>query len=156
GAVTVVTLTDETGAFLIDYEKDKYHFIFRDVDRMRYCGMAGKINRRLAGVDSPKKETCRVQRRVTAPPGHGRTRKKGELTRRRAAREHVHGRFHPHRSALRRHRREGSRGLSRPIPAGRIRRGRMPGAAGPPGGQRLYPRIGRGRGRRRAARRWRN
>jgi hypothetical protein len=32
------------GAFLIDYERNRLHFIFRDVDRERFCGMDGKIN----------------------------------------------------------------------------------------------------------------
>ena len=41
---TVVTLIEEKGAFLIDHEKNSYHFIFRNLDRMRYCGMEGKIN----------------------------------------------------------------------------------------------------------------
>ncbi len=41
---TTVVLIEEKGAFLIDRERNRYHFIFRDVDRMRYCGMEGKIN----------------------------------------------------------------------------------------------------------------
>lgn len=44
GDVTVVTLIEDKGAFLIDHERGKVHFIFRDIDRMRYCGMDGKIN----------------------------------------------------------------------------------------------------------------
>jgi len=44
GSVTVVTLIEEKGAFLIDRERNRFHFIFRNVDRMRYCGMDGKIN----------------------------------------------------------------------------------------------------------------
>lgn len=44
GSVTVVTLMEEKGAFLIDHERGRYHFIFRDIDRMRYCGMEGKLN----------------------------------------------------------------------------------------------------------------
>lgn len=44
GDVTIVTLIEDKGAFLIDHERGKYHFIFRDIDRMRYCGMDGKIN----------------------------------------------------------------------------------------------------------------
>jgi hypothetical protein len=44
GDVTVVTLVEEMGAFLIDHERSKFRFIFRDIDRMRYCGMEGKIN----------------------------------------------------------------------------------------------------------------
>lgn len=44
GNVTVVTLVDDTGAFLIDHERDRYKFLFRDIDRMRYCGMEGKVS----------------------------------------------------------------------------------------------------------------
>ncbi|MBI2509300.1 MAG: hypothetical protein HYV99_04840, partial [Betaproteobacteria bacterium] len=44
GSTTTIQLTEEKGAFLVDRERGKYHFIFRDVDRMRYCGMDGKIN----------------------------------------------------------------------------------------------------------------
>ncbi len=44
GGTTTVMLIEEKGAFLIDRERNRYHFIFRDVDRMRYCGMEGKIN----------------------------------------------------------------------------------------------------------------
>jgi hypothetical protein len=62
GSVTVVTLADETGAFLIDNEKGKYHFIFRDVDRMRYCGMQGKINGSLTVVRNRSKYTCTIDR----------------------------------------------------------------------------------------------
>lgn len=42
GAVTTVDL--ERGAFLIEHKKGEYHFIFRDIDRERYCGMEGVIN----------------------------------------------------------------------------------------------------------------
>lgn len=42
GAITTVSL--EKGAFLIEHKKGEYHFIFRDVDRERYCGMDGVIN----------------------------------------------------------------------------------------------------------------
>jgi hypothetical protein len=44
GNTTVVTLVEEKGAFLIDHGRGRYHFIFRDIDRMRYCGMEGKVN----------------------------------------------------------------------------------------------------------------
>jgi len=44
GNVTVVTLVDDTGAFLIDHARSRYKFIFRDIDRMRYCGMEGKVS----------------------------------------------------------------------------------------------------------------
>lgn len=42
GNVTTVNL--ERGAFLIEHKPGEYHFIFRDVDRERYCGMDGYIN----------------------------------------------------------------------------------------------------------------
>lgn len=42
GAITTVNL--ERGAFLIEHKKGEYHFIFRDIDRERYCGMDGVIN----------------------------------------------------------------------------------------------------------------
>jgi hypothetical protein len=42
GAITTVNL--EKGAFLIEHKPGEYHFIFRDVDRERYCGMDGVIN----------------------------------------------------------------------------------------------------------------
>lgn len=44
GNTTIVTLVEEKGAFLIDHGPGRYHFIFRDIDRMRYCGMEGKVN----------------------------------------------------------------------------------------------------------------
>ena len=45
GSVTVVTLTEDTGGFLIGHEAGKrFHFIFREIDRMRYCGMEGKVS----------------------------------------------------------------------------------------------------------------
>ena len=42
GAITTVNL--EKGAFLIEHKPGEYHFIFRDIDRERYCGMDGVIN----------------------------------------------------------------------------------------------------------------
>ena len=42
GAITTVNL--EKGAFLVEHKKGEYHFIFRDIDRERYCGMDGVIN----------------------------------------------------------------------------------------------------------------
>ena len=42
GNITTVNL--EKGAFLIEHKPGEYHFIFRDVDRERYCGMDGVIN----------------------------------------------------------------------------------------------------------------
>ncbi len=43
GSVTVVTLNEEKGAFLIDSDKRSVKFLFRDIDRERFCGMSGKI-----------------------------------------------------------------------------------------------------------------
>jgi len=42
GNITTVSL--EKGAFLIEHKPGEYHFIFRDIDRERYCGMDGVIN----------------------------------------------------------------------------------------------------------------
>ena len=42
GNVTNVSL--EHGLFLIEHGKGEYRFVFRDVDRERYCGMEGTIN----------------------------------------------------------------------------------------------------------------
>lgn len=44
GNHTVVTLIEEKGAFLIDHERNRLHFIFRNIDRERFCGMEGRIN----------------------------------------------------------------------------------------------------------------
>ena len=44
GNTTVVTLIEDTGAFLIDNGRSRFHFIFREIDRMRYCGMPGKVS----------------------------------------------------------------------------------------------------------------
>lgn len=38
------TVTTEKGLFLIENKRDNVHFIFRDVERDRYCGAEGKIN----------------------------------------------------------------------------------------------------------------
>src|SRR5215212_6789402 len=42
GNLTTVNL--EKGAFLIEHRSGEYHFIFRDIDRERYCGMDGVLN----------------------------------------------------------------------------------------------------------------
>ncbi|MCC7485715.1 MAG: hypothetical protein IT529_12105 [Burkholderiales bacterium] len=68
GSVTVVTLVDDTGAFLIDNEKGGYRFIFRDIDRMRYCGMDGKINGSLTVVRRQNRYTCTVDRVIIEGP----------------------------------------------------------------------------------------
>lgn len=43
GHVTVVTLHEEKGSFLIDHHPQTVKFLFRDIDRERFCGMPGKI-----------------------------------------------------------------------------------------------------------------
>jgi len=43
GHVTVVTLAEDKGAFLIDHERRFVKFLFREIDRERFCGMPGKI-----------------------------------------------------------------------------------------------------------------
>lgn len=42
GNVTTVNL--ERGIFLIEHRPGEYRFVFRDIDRERYCGMDGTIN----------------------------------------------------------------------------------------------------------------
>lgn len=44
GSTTAVLLLEEMGSFWIDHGHGRFHFTFSDVDRMRYCGMEGKIN----------------------------------------------------------------------------------------------------------------
>jgi len=44
GKFTKVTLTEHSGVLLISHTGDSYRFDFRNVDRMKYCGMDGKIN----------------------------------------------------------------------------------------------------------------
>jgi len=42
GSVTNVNL--ERGVFVLEHKKSEYRFVFRDIDRERYCGMDGTIN----------------------------------------------------------------------------------------------------------------
>ena len=44
GSTTAVLLLEEMGSFWIDHGHGRFHFTFSDVDRVRYCGMDGKIN----------------------------------------------------------------------------------------------------------------
>lgn len=44
GTVSKVTLAEGKGIFLIDGKNGSYRFVFRNIDRGRYCGMDGKIN----------------------------------------------------------------------------------------------------------------
>jgi hypothetical protein len=69
GNTTVVTLVEEKGAFLIDHSPGRYHFIFRDIDRMRYCGMEGKVNGTLTIYKGkPQCEVSGVMDREAAEP----------------------------------------------------------------------------------------
>lgn len=44
GTYSKVTLAGNSGILLIHRASESYRFDFRDVDRMKYCGMDGKIN----------------------------------------------------------------------------------------------------------------
>lgn len=44
GPTTTVEMREEMGFFWIDHGHGRFHFTFSDIDRMRYCGMEGKIN----------------------------------------------------------------------------------------------------------------
>ena len=41
---SVTNVSTERGVFLIEHGKGRYRFVFRDVDRERYCGMDGVMN----------------------------------------------------------------------------------------------------------------
>jgi hypothetical protein len=41
---SVTNVSTDRGLFLIERDKGEYRFVFRDVDRERYCGMDGTIN----------------------------------------------------------------------------------------------------------------
>ena len=57
GNVTTVSL--ERGLFLIEQRKNEYRFVFRDIDRERYCGMDGTINGTL--TISKGKDRCELK-----------------------------------------------------------------------------------------------
>lgn len=59
GATSRVTLVDDKGVFTIDRKGGTFRFVFHDIDRMRYCGMSGKINGTLTVVRG--KSTCIVE-----------------------------------------------------------------------------------------------
>ena len=44
GEMSTVTLVDDKGTFTINRKGGSVRFVFHDIDRMRYCGMSGKIN----------------------------------------------------------------------------------------------------------------
>ncbi|OGA53343.1 MAG: hypothetical protein A3G24_18950 [Betaproteobacteria bacterium RIFCSPLOWO2_12_FULL_62_13] len=59
GATSRVTLVDGKGVFLIDGKNGSYRFVFRGIDRGRYCGMDGKINGSLTVIRG--KSDCIVE-----------------------------------------------------------------------------------------------
>jgi hypothetical protein len=67
GGTLKVTLVDNKGAFTIDRKGGSYRFVFRNIDRMRYCGMSGKINGSLTVMRG--KSTCVVQGVMDGPEG---------------------------------------------------------------------------------------
>jgi hypothetical protein len=44
GSVTTINLERGRGSFLIEHKPGEYQFVFREIDRERYCGMDGQIN----------------------------------------------------------------------------------------------------------------
>jgi hypothetical protein len=53
------TITTEHGDFLIQVSRGEYQFYFREVDRMHYCGMMGKLNGSMTVTRGPKRQ-CTV------------------------------------------------------------------------------------------------
>ena len=54
------TITTEFGDFLIQTSRTEYQFFFREVDRMHYCGMLGKLNGSMTVTRGPKRQ-CSVE-----------------------------------------------------------------------------------------------
>lgn len=54
------TINTEFGDFLIQSSRSEYQFFFREVDRMHYCGMMGKLNGSMTVTRGPKR-TCKVE-----------------------------------------------------------------------------------------------
>ncbi len=54
------TVNTEYGDFLIKSSRAQYHFIFRDIDRMHYCGMLGKLNGSMTVTRGPRRQ-CTVE-----------------------------------------------------------------------------------------------
>lgn len=59
GDTSTVSLVDQKGMLMIERKGNSYRFVFRNVDRMRYCGMEGKINGSLTVTAG--RSTCAVQ-----------------------------------------------------------------------------------------------
>lgn len=54
------TITTEHGDFLIQVSRGEYQLFFREVDRMHYCGMMGKLNGSMTVTRGPKRQ-CSVE-----------------------------------------------------------------------------------------------
>jgi len=54
------TITTEHGDFLIQVSRGEYQLFFREVDRMHYCGMMGKLNGSMTVTRGPKRQ-CTVE-----------------------------------------------------------------------------------------------
>jgi hypothetical protein len=54
------TVTTEHGDFLIQVSRSEYQLFFREVDRMHYCGMMGKLNGSMTVTRGPKRQ-CSVE-----------------------------------------------------------------------------------------------
>ena len=59
GTYSTVTLPGQKGRLRIEHKDGAYRFAFHDVDRVRYCGMQGKINGSLTVMRG--KSNCIVQ-----------------------------------------------------------------------------------------------
>lgn len=57
---SATTVSTEYGDFLIRTTRAEYQFIFRDVDRMPYCGMLGKLNGSMTLTRGPRRQ-CSVE-----------------------------------------------------------------------------------------------
>ena len=53
------TISTEFGDFLVQVSKSEYQLFFREVDRMHYCGMMGKLNGSMTVTRGPKRQ-CSV------------------------------------------------------------------------------------------------
>ena len=53
------TISTEFGDFLVQVSKTEYQLFFREVDRMHYCGMMGKLNGSMTVTRGPKRQ-CSV------------------------------------------------------------------------------------------------
>ena len=54
------TINTQYGDFLVQVNKAEYHIFFREVDRMHYCGMMGKLNGSMIVTRGPRR-TCSVE-----------------------------------------------------------------------------------------------